>query len=108
MPDDLSRSTCFFLEDFSDSDKTARAKLKDLLGKARQLELKSYLSYDKLLVMDAENRHNVYVYDDSSDSVKALRASFKDGLLEENEADPTNGSKDGSNEETASSQDSDT
>ena len=72
MPDDLSRSTCFFLEDFSDSDKTARAKLKDLLGKARQLELKSYLSYDKLLVMDAENRHNVYVYDDSSDSVKAL------------------------------------
>ena len=34
----------FFLEDFSDSVKTARAKLKDLLDKARQLELKSYLS----------------------------------------------------------------
>ena len=98
----------FFLEDFSDSVKTARAKLKDLLGKARQLELKSYLSYDKLLVMDAENRRNMYVYDESSDSVKALRASFKDGLLEENEADPTNDSNDGSNEETASSQDSDT
>ena len=58
-------------------------------------------------VMDAENRRNVYVYDDSSDSVKALQASCKDGLLEENEADPTNGSNDGSNEETASSQDSD-
>ena len=27
---------------------------------------------------------NVYVYDDSSDSVKALRTSFKDGLFEEN------------------------
>ena len=33
-----------FLEDFSDSGKTARAKLNDLLGKVRQLELKSYLS----------------------------------------------------------------
>ena len=93
----------FFLEDFSDSVKTARAKLKDLWGKARQLELKSYLSYDKLLVMDVENRRNVYVYDDSSDSVRDLRTSFKYGLLEKNEADPTNGSNDGSNEETASS-----
>ena len=32
--------TYVFLEDFSDSVKTARAKLKDLLSKARQLELK--------------------------------------------------------------------
>ena len=54
-----------------------------------------------------KNRRNVYVNDDSNDSVKALRTLFNDGLLEEDETNLTNSSNDGSSEHTTSSHDSD-
>ncbi len=75
----------FFMEDFSDTVRTARAKLKDLLVKAREAELKSYLSYNKLVVVDAENKRNVYAYDEDTDLVSALRTTFDDGLLRDHE-----------------------
>lgn len=80
----------YYMDDFCDSVKTARAKLKGLLAKARE-SMTAYLSFNKLVVMNEQNRRNVYVYDERSDTIKLQAGSFCDGLLDKDADDADNG-----------------
>ena len=70
----------YFMEDFSDCVKTARYKLKNLMLRARQLDLMAYLSFNKLIVTNAERKRNVYCYDNINDRVFKQTNSFDDKL----------------------------
>ena len=71
----------FIKEDFSDAVKKARFKLKGVLTAAREKELVSFMSFNKLVVISkANNKRNTYVYDDANDCVKALHKNFNDEL----------------------------
>lgn len=71
----------YFMEDFCDRVKIAGAKLKNLLRKAKYAHVTAFLSFDKLVVVNGDNRRNVYVYDEDADFVKPLRTTFDDAFL---------------------------
>ena len=70
----------YVMEDFSDCVKTARYKLKNFMLRARQLDLMAYLSFNKLIVTNAERKRNVYCYDNINDRVFKQTNSFDDKL----------------------------
>ena len=52
-----------------------------MLTAAREKELVSFMSFNKLVVISkANNKRNMYVYDDANDCVKALHKNFNDEL----------------------------
>ena len=52
----------YLMEDLSDFVKNARYKLKDLVLRVRQSDLMAYLSFNKLIVTNAQRRINVYTH----------------------------------------------
>ena len=46
----------FVREDFSEGVRMARSKMSDMLSTARNLKLKSYLSFNKLIVLNNDNK----------------------------------------------------
>ena len=60
----------FVREDFNEGVRMARGKMSDMLSTARNLKLKSYQSFNKLIVVNHDNKKNIYMYDEASDAVK--------------------------------------
>ena len=75
----------YFMEDYCDDVKLARGKLKATLTNARNNDLNAYLSFDKLVVVNDNNRRNIYVYDDVIGDVKCQIRNFDDKLTDANE-----------------------
>ena len=70
----------FVREDFSEGVRMARNRMSDMLSTARNLKLKSYLSFNKLIVVNNDNKKNIYMYDEAADAVKKVRDSFDDNI----------------------------
>ena len=70
----------FVREDFSEGVRMARNKMSDMLSTARNLKLKSYLSFNKLIVVNNDNKKNIYMYDEAADAVKKVKDSFDDNI----------------------------
>ena len=75
----------YFMEDYCDNMKLARGKLKATLQNVRNNDLNAYLSFDKLVVVNDNNRRNIYVYDDLSGDVKCHIRNFDYKLTDANE-----------------------
>ena len=75
----------YFMEDYYDNVILARGKLKATLTNARNNDLNAYLSFDKLVVINDNNRRNIYVYDDVIGDVKYQIRNFEDKLTVANE-----------------------
>ena len=70
----------FVREDFSEGVRMARNKMSDMLSKARNLKLKSYLSFNKLIVVNNDNKKNIYMYDETAEAVNKVKDSFDDNI----------------------------
>ena len=58
----------------------ARDKMSDMLSTARNLNLKSYLSFNKLIVVNNDNKNHIYMYDGAADAMKKVKDSFDDTI----------------------------
>ena len=72
----------YFMEDYCDNVKLARGKLKAASTNARSHDQNAYLSFDKLVVVNDNNRQNIYVYDDVSGDTKCQIRNFDDKLTD--------------------------
>lgn len=95
----------YFMEDFCDGVKQARAKLKGMLTQAREIGLRSFLSFNKLVVLNEENKRNTYVYDDETDCIKPLFENFDFNAVAHHQADATVNLGDGGDRDVSSDND---
>lgn len=74
----------FFGEDFTQTVKHIRFKLKEKMTSVRAagLDLKAFLVFDKLMVMNSEGKRNAYTYDCETETVKTLYQNFREPATE--------------------------
>ena len=78
----------FYMQDFTQRVKQARAQLKDKLLAMRDLGYKAFYSHDKLVVLDEDSKRNVYVYDERKENpVAALYTNFRERVGVKNDKD---------------------
>ena len=80
----------FYMQDFTQRVKQARAQLKDKLLAMRDLGYKAFYSHDKLVVLDEDSKRNVglYVYAERKENpVAALYTNFKERVRVKNDKD---------------------
>ena len=60
-------------EDFSPTVRKVRRELTEVMKMKREMELTAYLSYDKLMVKDSDNKTTIYKYDMNSHQVVQVK-----------------------------------